>query len=286
MKVLIIGAKGMLGQELARVFGAAGNYEVILWDFEDIDISNEAWAREKITALAPQIIINAAAYNAVDKAEESAEFEIAKKINGLAPGYLAQIAKDLNAFFVQYSSDYVFDGEKKEGYREDDAPHPISKYGESKLIGEREVAENGEKYYIIRLQKLFGRPGTSSGAKKSFFEMMLELAKTKEELELVDEELANFTYAPDLAVQIKYLIENNLPFGIYHIINEGAPVTWFGAARVLFELTGNSKIRLKPIGSDKFSRPAKRPKYTILLNTKLPPLRPWPEALKEFLRNK
>ncbi|MDD5590138.1 MAG: NAD(P)-dependent oxidoreductase, partial [Candidatus Portnoybacteria bacterium] len=223
----------------------------------------------------------------------------AKKLNGLAPGYLAAIAKELQipinpplqkggagAVFVNFSSDYVFDGERKEGYKEGDCPNPISKYGQTKLIGEREVAEVGGKYYIIRLQKLFGRPSSSQAAKKSFFEIILDLAKTKESLDLVDEELSNFTYAPDLAKQIKYLVENNLPFGIYHITNEGAPQTWYGAAKILFEMVGNIKIKLNPVSSDKFPRPAKRPKYTILINTKLPPLRPWPEALKEFLKQR
>lgn len=290
-KVLIIGARGMLGQELVRVFSALGGpasggsqYEVIGWDVEDIDITEQAEVKEKIGALKPDIIVNAAAYNAVDKAEEPEEFVKAKALNGSAPGYLAQIAKKLGAVFVHYSSDYVFDGRKQEGYRENDLVSPISSYGRSKLLGEQEVKKAGGKYYIIRLQKLFGRPGQSENAKKSFFETMLFLAETKKELEVVDEELANFTYAPDLAKQTKYIVENNLVSGIYHITNEGAPATWFGAAKALFELT-DQDIKLIPVPAEKFPRPAKRPKYSILINTKLPPLRPWPEALKEFLKD-
>lgn len=283
-KVLIIGAKGMLGQELAKVFGADKNYQVFRWDLEDIDITYEPQIKVKILKLAPEIIINAAAYNAVDKCEEPAEFEIARKINGLAVGYLAQFAKKLSAVFVHYSSDYVFDGRKKEGYQEDDKPSPISRYGRSKLLGEKKVQEAGGKFYLIRLQKLFGLSAKSAAAKKSFFETMLVLAKIKKEMQIVDEELANFTYAPDLAVRTKYLIENGLPCGIYHITNEGRPVTWYGAVKILFELAGKKDIRLIPVPAEKFPRPAKRPKYTVLLNTKLPPLRPWPEALREFLK--
>ena len=330
-KVLIIGAKGMLGQELVRVFSApsqrraqqggpasgGSQYDVIAWDREDIDITNEAQVKEKVSALAPEIIINAAAYNAVDKAEEPAEFELAKKLNGLAPKFLAVCAKNLGATFVHYSTDYVFDGQKEEGYKENDEPSPISNYGRTKLMGEQEAEGVGGQYYIIRLQKLFGRPAQSASAKKSFFETILFLAQTKKELEVVDEELANFTYAPDLAERTKYLVEQNLPYGIYHITNEGAPVTWFGAVKVLFEIAqerhpeslangegsltnvgpasaGDSSLRsrfaqndnlpkLIPVSSSKFPRPAKRPEYSILLNTKLPPLRPWPEGLKEFL---
>ena len=301
----------MLGAELVRVFGGDKNYEVFAWDFDDIDIGNEPQAEKKVNGLAPGVIINAAAYNAVDKCEEPAEFEIAKKVNGLAPGYLAKAAKNIDATFIHYSSDYVFDGAKKEGYQEDDKPCSISKYGKTKLTGEELVKNIGGKFYIVRLQKLFGRSaaevalpsgkrsqgdgitisaGTAlsegrrnvGSGKKSFFETMLSLAETKKEFDMVDEESGNFTYAPDLAGRTKFLIESGLPFGVYHITNEGAPVTWFGAAKILFEMASKD-VKLNPVPADKFPRPAKRPKYSVLLNTKLPPLRPWPEALREFL---
>ncbi len=314
-KILIIGVKGMLGQELVRVFSADKNHEVFAWDQEEIDITDEAQVKEKIGGLKPEIIINAAAYNAVDKAEEPAEFEKVKLLNGLAPGWLAEIAKeiptnspfckrgvrgDLNppqpsfkkegenakgAIFVHYSTDYVFDGAKREGYKENDEPSPINNYGISKLMGEQAVQDIGGKFYLIRLQKLFGQSAKSVGAKKSFFEMMLALAEIKKEIEVIDEELANFTYAPDLAERTKYIIEQGLPFGIYHVTNEGAPVTWFDAAKILFDMAGRNDVKLIPVSAERFPRPAPRPKFSILVNTKLPPLRPWPEALKEFLKS-
>ncbi len=273
----------MLGHELVKFFSNDKNYQVTGWDIEDIDITSEAQVREKVLALAPEIIINAAAYNNVDKCEEPAEFIIAEKINGWAPGYLAQVAKELGAISVHYSSDYVFDGENKDGYREDAVPSPISNYGRSKLLGEQEVARVGGQAYIIRLQKLFGMSAQSVSAKKSFFETMLELAKAKKEIEVVDEELANFTYAPDLAEKTKDIIEKNFPYGIYHITNEGMPVTWYGAVKILFDMAGIDNVKLIPVSADKFPRHARRPKYSVLLNTKLPVLRPWNEALKEFL---
>lgn len=281
-KVLVIGSKGMLGQELVRVF--SDGYEVVGWDLENIDITKKEEAQKKIKDLAPDIIINSAAYNAVDKAQEAGEFEKAKLLNSLAPGYLAEATKELGAIFIQYSTDYVFDGQKKDGYKEDDSPSPISKYGESKLLGEKEVQKIGGKFYLIRLQKLFGRPGQNASAKKSFFETMLSLAETRKELQVVDEELSNFTYAPDLAEQTKYLIEKDLEPGIYHIANEGAPATWYGAAKILFDLA-QKNLNLIPVSSLQFPRPAKRPQFSVLINTKLPKLRPWPEALKEFLKN-
>lgn len=284
-KVLIIGSKGMLGQELVRAFSANEKYEIIGWDLEEIDVTDASETRKKITALAPAIIINATAYNAVDQAEGIVGLEIARKINGLAPGYLAAIAKSLEAVFIHYSSDYVFNGQKELGYMEIDEPSPISNYGFSKLMGEHQVTWHGGQYYIIRLQKLFGQPAQSPLAKKSFFETMLSLAQTKKELEVVDEELANFTFAPDLAERTKYLIERNLSPGIYHVTNEGNPVTWFGAAKILFKMVGIKDVKLIPVSGDKFPRPAKRPKYSILLNTKLPAMRSWDRALQEFLGN-
>ncbi len=282
-KILIIGVMGLLGPELARVFKDSRDYDVTGWDIPDIDIGDEASVNEKILALKPDIIINSAAYNAVDKAEEPEGFEVAKRINGLAPGYIARVANALGALLVHYSTDYVFDGTKKEGYVESDIPSPISRYGESKYLGEVKVQENTERYYLIRLQKLFGMPSSNPNAKKSFFETMLNLAKTQDSFRVVDDELANFTYAPDLAKRTKYLIESGMPFGIYHITNEGAPVTWYGAARILFDLAGIKDVQIIPVSSNEFPRPAKRPKYSILLNKKLEPLRNWPDALREFL---
>lgn len=282
-RILIIGAKGLLGPELVNVFKKAQIYHVIGWDLEDIDITDEKAVMDKIIALNPDILINAAAYNAVDKAEEPEGFELAKKINGFAPGYLGKAASKVGAIMVHFSTDYVFDGKNPNGYDESSIPNPISKYGESKYLGEMELKRHTERYYLIRLQKMFGKPSENPNAKKSFFEIMLSLAKKQEIIEVVDDELSNFTYAPDLAMRTKFLIENELPFGIYHITNEGAPVTWYGAAKILFELANIKGVKLVPVPSEAFPRAAKRPKFSILINTKLEPLRSWPEALKEFL---
>ncbi len=282
-KILIIGVKGLLGPELAKVFDVDKDYDVTGWDINDIDIGDEVSVNEKILTLKPDIIINSAAYNAVDKAEEPEGFDVAKRINGLGPGYIARVADALGALFVHYSTDYVFDGTKKEGYLEIDKPSPISRYGESKYLGEIKVRENTDRYYLIRLQKLFGMPSSNPNAKKSFFETMLNLSKTQDSFKVVDDELANFTYAPDLAKRTKYLIESGMPFGIYHITNEGNPVTWYGAAKILFDIAGIKGIQIIPVSSDEFPRPAKRPKYSILLNKKLEPLRSWPDALREFI---
>ncbi len=304
-KVLIIGAKGMLGQELVRVFKKDKDYEVFGWDREEIDITNDKEANSKITKLKPKIIINATGYNAVDKAEDPKEFLLAKKLNGKTPGNLAKIATKLKATFVNYSTDYVFDGQPEIpeptgcthscgtcalhenfipeiGFDENAKTNPLSNYGKSKILGEKEVKKNGKKYYIIRLSKLFGKPAKSETAKRSFFDVMLEAGKKNKEVKVVDEETSCFTYAPDLAKKTKEIIEAKKPYGTYHVTNS-EPCTWYEA---VLELYKQAKIKAKvvPVSSTEFPRPAERPYYSALINTKLNPMRSWKEALKDYLK--
>ena len=280
MKVLIIGAKGMLGQELAREFGGNG-YEVMAWDKEEVDITKKEDVNKKISDLKPEIIINAAAYNAVDKIEEG-EKEFAEAVNGYAVGNISEVAGAVGAILVHYSTDYVFRGRRVEGYKEEDTPRPQSVYAQSKWLGEQKI--KNKKYYLIRTSRLFGKQAQSEGAKKSFVDTMLKCAEEKDCLELVDEELSSPTYVLDLARRTREIIEWEKPFGIYHATNAGA-CTWYGWAKKIFELSGKS-VKLIPVPAEKFPRPAKRPKYSILLNTKLPPMRTWEEALADYLKMK
>jgi dTDP-4-dehydrorhamnose reductase len=316
-KVLIIGAKGMLGQELVSLFKSDEDYKVTAWDFDKIDITDEIQVKEKITKLSPNVIINAAAYNAVDLCEkDKVEFEKAKKLNGKAPGYLAKLAKKLDATLVHYSTDYVFSGmpELPEpagcggscnscslhegfvpqlGFDEDAIPEPVQKYGKSKLMGEIAVQKYGEKYYIVRLSKLFGKPAKAKTAKKSFFDVMLAVGKSSQggsanggknkEIKVVDEETSCFTYAPDLAKKTKEIIEAGKPFGIYHIANEGA-CTWYEAVVELYRIA-KFKTKVIPVASDEFPRPAQRPYVSTLINTRLNPMRNYKLALREYLKD-
>lgn len=282
----------MLGQELVNIFRENKDYKVTAWDKEELDIADQKQVNKKIAKLKPDIVINSATYNAVDKAEEPKEFIKAEKINGLAPGYLAKIAKKIGAVFVHYSTDYVFSGKATcnlhknfvpiFGYAEDAKPNPISKYGKSKLLGEKEVQKVKGKNYIIRLSKLFGQPGKGDGAKRSFFNIMLESGRKNKAVRAVDEETSCFTYAPDLAKKTREIIESKKPYGIYHVTNSD-PCTWYKAVVELYKQTG-LKTKVIPVSSAEFPRRAKRPYVSILINTKLNPLRSYKLALKEYLK--
>lgn len=281
-KILIIGSHGMLGQDLVKVFEASQDWEVFGYDRDDVDITSGESLRKKIKEVEPDAVINASGYNAVDKCEtDEIEFELAKKINGYGPGILAGICKEKNIPIVHYVSDYIFDGEKGE-YAETDKPNPISNYGRSKLLGEEEIKKNTEKYYLIRTSKLFGKSGKSKMSKKSFFDTMIALAKDNRTLKIVDDERSCFTYAPDLAAETKKMIEEKIPFGIYHVVNEGAR-TWYEAACELFKLAKMDDVEVIPVSSAEFPRPAKRPRSSVLRNTKLKPIRNYKDALKEYL---
>jgi dTDP-4-dehydrorhamnose reductase len=296
-KVLILGVKGGLGGQLYKIFNT-DEYSVTGWDKDDLDITDKELINKKITDIKPDVIINATAYNAVDKCEEDDNaFDLAKKLNAEAVGNLADAAIKIGAIIMHYVSDYVFDGKKKQGYKEDDETNPVSRYGKSKEMGEKEIIKRSSqslRWYLIRTSKLFGPKADNENSKESFFDLMLrksqeppfiETPKGKmKELKIVHkEEISCFTYTPDLATQTKKLIEEEKPFGIYHVINPGAS-SWYDGAKYLFELKGIKNVKLVPIKSADYPRPAKRPKYSVLLNTKLPPLRSWQEALREYIK--
>lgn len=280
MRALVIGSKGMLGSELVRTLCFAGN-DVTGWDHSDCDVTDSDATRKAIFGLRPDVIFNAVAYNAVDACEESeAEYGKAWRLNALVPGQLAAVAKELDAVFVHFSTDYVFDGEAIGGYDEDAEPHPVSRYGDSKLGGERSVQQVGGRYSIIRLSKLFGRSTDAVSGKRNFFEKMRERADAKTLVQVVDDERGCFTYAPDLAEATYMLVVDRAAPGIYHLMNEGT-MTWYEAAREYFRIAGIDST-VGPISGDAFPRPARRPRDSTLLNRKRPKLRPFIDALQAF----
>lgn len=284
MTALLFGARGNLGSVLGPMLEAAG-YTVIPSDQEHCDITDEQAVRMLVHSVKPDLLINAAAFNAVDACEDASVWPKAFAVNGLAPGYLARAALEVDGVFVHMSTDYVFAGDKREGYLEDDIPHPISRYGESKRLGEQAVQEAGGKFYLCRTSRLFGPRGASPDAKPSFPELIFERTKTQTELQLVDEEYATPTYTVHLAQALLRLVKEDFPSGIYHLVSEGPGVTWYGFACEFLDLLGVQTPR-KPISSSAFpTRPAKRPASSALLNTRGPKLPPRLDALREFFQS-
>lgn len=285
MTILILGARGNLGTQLTKAF--APDFTTVSWDREDLDVLDFNLLAEKVRELNPGLIINTVAYNAVDKCEDKDEYKMAYRLNADLPAFLAELALDLGATLIHYSTDYVFNGtEHKREFTENETPNPINKYGESKFAGERELLRLGQEglsYYLIRTSKLFGPKGDSLLAKPSFFEIMLSLAADKNEVSVVSEELSCFTYTPDLAAATRRLWELEAPYGIYHLVNEG-PVTWLDGAKALFEIK-KIDVAIKSLRSENLLRAARRPKFSVLKNSKIKKLRPFQDALKEYLNS-
>lgn len=279
-KIVIFGAQGTLGQQLVKIFK---DQKPLALDKEQIDITKAQSIADLLLREKPGLILNAAAFNDVDGCESAERKPLAEAVNSLAPGYLAKAAKEINAKFIHYSTDYVFGGGKIDGYKEDEKPQPINHYGWTKLQGEKAIINQWQKYYLIRTTRLFGPKSSNPEIKRSFIEVMLDLAEKSDTIKVVVDERAKPTYALDLAQQTRYLVEHNYPFGIYHVTNQGS-CTWYEFASEIFKIIG-LKTNLIPISAKDFPRPAKRPKTSILINTKLPPLRPWQEALTDFLNN-
>lgn len=281
MKIFVAGAMGNLGSVLCPKLKAAG-FDVIESDREDLDLTDHNAVLARMRAEKPEVIVNCAAYNAVDDAETEEGFKKAMAVNRDAPRSLAASAKLTGATLVHFSTDYVFAGEKPEGYAEDDEPKPISNYGKSKLAGEEAVRAMGANHYIVRLSKIFGPAGRSEAAKESFVHLMLRLAASKPELNIVDEEVGSPTYTEDIADATITLLKDGFDFGTYHFVNDGVGVTWYEFAKEFFEKRG-VKTPYHPVPSSAFPKPAARPKFAPLKTTKFPPLRSRTEALDAFL---
>jgi dTDP-4-dehydrorhamnose reductase len=277
-RVVVLGAKGTLGGQLMRLFpGAVG------WDREDVDVLDPGALRARLDGLgfAPLAVINCVAFNDVDGAEDRPEQAFA--LNAEFPGRLAQWTKEKGVPLVHYSTNYVFDGTRGE-YRESDAPSPVSAYGRSKWRGEQLVAANGGQWYVVRTAVIFGPKGESELSKKSFVDLMVDLSARRDSVEAVADEVNSVTYAVDLAAATRSLLEAAPPAGIYHVTN-GGEASWYDFAREIYRITGKSTTVL-PVPATRFPRKAQRPARAILLNTQLPSMRPWQEALAEFLADR
>lgn len=281
-RILVIGAKGMLGRDLVEVLRSSSrNNEVVGWDFEDVDIREEQRTIAKIENMCPEIVINVAAFTDVDGCELNEEKVFAINAEGMR--HIALGALRCRARVVYLSSDYVFDGKKREPYLESDPPHPLNVYGRSKLKGEQYVQELVENSLIIRTQWLYGKYGNN------FVTSILRQAREKRVLSIVNDQIGSPTYTADLSEAISALIQFDVK-GIFHVANSDL-CTWYTFGQAILKLAGIAGVKIIPISSKELGRPALRPSYSVLSTQKLKKetgmtLRPWSEALRDYLQSR
>ncbi len=278
MRILVTGARGMLGTDLVCIL-EENEHEVFATDVEELDITQLEGLQKTVRDIDPDVLINCAAYTDVDKAEE--EPDKAFLINGVGAQNLALVCKDSDIDLCHISTDYVFDGTKKDPYTTDDLPNPINTYGRSKLAGEEYIQQIGHKFYIVRTSWLYGKYG------KNFVYKILDLAKKQKELRVVDDQKGSPTWTVTLARVIDRLIQTK-KFGIYHV-TDSTPggISWCEFAKEITEKSGLT-VRIIPISAAEFSQPARRPKYSVLdlieiksiLNQELPS---WKDSLGRCL---
>lgn len=288
-RVLILGANGQLGIELQRCFADYGN--VVALGRDRCDLADFSQIRRVVADARPSIVLNAAAYTAVDRAET--EQDLAWRVNGEAAGVLAEEARRISALLVHYSTDYVFDGSKATAWVEDDAPAPLNVYGSSKLEGERKIAEAAEKFLIFRTSWVFSLHG------HNFLRTMLRLGEEREQLKIVNDQTGAPTSAAAIALATREVVkklnvegpEPSDYSGIYHMTCAGQ-TTWCGFAEAIFQRARNARGRqwatVSGIASVEYPTPAARPKNSVLSNEKLHAmldvrLNSWESALDQTL---
>lgn len=277
---LVIGAEGMLGHDLMSAITEAG-HEAIGADLPAVDITSDESVRAALDGASPAVVVNAAAFTAVDAAEE--QEAIALRVNGHGPGVLARaIAERPQVNLVHLSTDYVFSGEATAPYGEDALPAPRSAYGRTKLVGEEQVHLHlPDRSHVVRTAWLYGLHGPN------FIATMLSLESSRPEVAVVDDQRGQPTWSWDLARQIVALADSGAPAGTYHGTSSGE-TTWFGLTREIYRLIGADPQRVHATSTRAFPRPAPRPAYSVLGHDRwaqvgLPPIRDWREALAEAI---
>jgi dTDP-4-dehydrorhamnose reductase len=285
-ELVITGARGQLGADLLRAF--AGRDAVAL-DRDGLDVRDGAAAERRIAELRPAIVLNTAAYNHVDRAEE--EPEEAYRVNALGPRALARATAAAGALLVHFSTNYVFDGGGRRPYREDDPAWPGSAYAVSKLAGECFVRAHSPLHLVIRTAGLYGLHGRG-GKGGNFVETILRVARERSELDVVEDQRLTPTYTADLAAKVVEMIDRWLDtrspdlLGVHHVTNAGE-ATWCGFAREILRRSG-SEATVRGISTEERPSAARRPAYAVLAGERLrraglAPLRPWEDALADYL---
>lgn len=277
IKILITGATGQLGSDMVK--GLAGSYQVIPATRADFDVTNLEKTIDFIKDVRPDVIIHTAAFTDVDGCESQQDKAFA--VNGIGARNVAIAARKVAARLLYISTDYVFDGTKEEPYLEFDQPNPVNVYGRSKLWGEEFVKEQLNRFFIIRTAWLYGLNG------KNFVKTMLNLAREKRELQVVNDQRGSPTYTGDIVRQVERLIPTQL-YGTYHCTSRGA-CTWYEFALEIFKRAQDLKpVTVKPVTTAEFPRPAERPADSVLANFMLRAqgldiMPPWEESLGRFL---
>ena len=275
MRVLVTGSRGQLGSEFVTLLGERGG-DVMGVDMPGIDITQPGSVASVFDLFNPDVVVNCAAWTAVDDAEEKEDLALA--VNGDGPRVLAEACAARGAWLVQISTDYVFDGRATSPYAEDAAPDPQGAYGRTKLAGELAVQSVlPDAHYLVRTAWLYGVNGSN------FVKTMLKLEKERDTVSVVTDQVGQPTYARDLARQIIELLDARPAAGTFHGTNSGA-TSWFEFTQEIFRLAGADPARVLPTDSATFVRPAPRPSYSVLGHDAwaaagLAPMRPWREAL-------
>lgn len=280
-RAAIFGSHGQLGRELTAVFSARG-YEVASFERSSVDITDAASVDRALVNYDPAVVLNAAAYNQVDVAEE--EPQAAYQVNALAVRNLAISCRNIDAKLVHFSTDYVFDGLAGQAYREEDPTHPLGAYAVSKLAGELYARAYLDNALIVRTCGVYG-PGGLDTKRGNFVETMLRLAGSGQPVRVVEDHVASPTYAPALASRTADLVETAAA-GIFHV-GGGSPISWYDWAAMIFEVAG-LQPRLKPTNEREFRTAARRPKYSALSNQKMEslgitPMPPLDIAIRDYL---
>jgi dTDP-4-dehydrorhamnose reductase len=266
VKILIIGKNGQVGWELQRALAPLG--QVVALERSEMDLADADSIRRVVRDLRPDVVINAAAYTAVDRAES--ERDLAMAVNGIAPGILAEETARLGALLIHYSTDYVFDGRKPSPYVEDDAPNPLNAYGESKLAGERAIQEVGGRHMILRTSWVYGPRG------KNFMLTILRLANEHDEIRVVNDQIGAPTSSRAVADATYRIVERRLAGedrafnGVFHLTASGS-TSWFGFAQAIIAQTQDRRERsprLVPVASADYPSAAKRPLNSMLSSEK------------------
>ncbi len=258
MRILLTGRNGQVGWELEQSLAGLG--QVAAFDIEGMDLAAPDQIVARVREIKPDVIVNAAAYTAVDAAEK--EPELAMAINGMAPGVLAEEAKRLGSLLVHYSTDYVFDGRKRGPYTEEDVPNPVNVYGRTKLAGEEAIQVSGCRHLILRTAWVY------SGRGRNFLLTIVRLAKEKAELRIVDDQTGAPTWARELAAATRRILNHSSdPNGTFHVTACGE-TTWFGFAEAIVEI-GGLQVLVLPIESKEYPVATARPENSVLDTSKL-----------------